>query len=282
MDAVELDASALAALLPQVLAIALQAGERIKTIYHTDFAVENKADASPLTAADMAAHQHIVSGLAPLSDWPVLSEEAADIDWETRQRWQRYWLVDPLDGTREFVKRNGEFTVNIALIENHLPVMGVVVAPILERAYFAAQGVGAFRQDGAAPARPIRVAEAPLQSGSALRVLGSRSHSTPQMASFLQQIGPVELLSIGSSLKFCLVAEGAADVYPRLGPTSEWDTAAAQCVLEQAGGEVLDASLQTLRYNAKPALRNPDFVACAQRHPSWQAAWRAMAGSTPA
>ena len=268
----------LSKLLYQVLAIARQAGAEIDAIYHTDFTVENKLDQSPLTAADLAAHRHIVAALSALSPWPILSEEAADIPWETRRQWQRYWLVDPLDGTKEFVKRNGEFTVNIALIDAGEPILGVVVAPVLKRAYFAAKGVGAFRQDDAAPAQAIHIAANPAP-GKPLRVLGSRSHSTPEMDQFLQllqRIGPIELLSIGSSLKFCLLAEGAADVYPRLGPTSEWDTAAAHCVLQQAGGEVLNPAMQPLRYNQQAGLLNPYFIAYAHDEAQWRLPWLSL------
>jgi 3'(2'), 5'-bisphosphate nucleotidase len=277
-------------LLPQIVDLARQAGDLIAAIYHTDFAVQDKPDQSPLTAADLAAHNHIVAGLAGLTDWPILSEEAADIPWAVRREWQRYWLVDPLDGTKEFIKRNGEFTVNIALIEQGVPVLGVVLAPVTRRAWFAAQGVGAFCQNQGESAQPIRVAQvgagaqadAEAQAGAGtqagegalLRVVGSRSHNTPEMDQFLRLMGPVQLVSVGSSLKFCLLAEGAADLYPRLGPTSEWDTAAAQCVVEQAGGEVLNVELQPLRYNQRESLLNPYFVVCASRSANWLAAWR--------
>ena len=248
----------LAELLQPVREIAERAGEAIIDVYDSDFAVELKDDRSPLTKADRAAHRIIVDGLARLPDpLPVLSEESAATEIEQRRQWARYWLVDPLDGTKEFVKRNGEFTVNIALIDGHDPVLGVVVAPALGVAYTGAVGVGAFKHSGGT-AEPIRVQR---PAAEPLRVVGSRSHASPALAALLDEIGPHELKPMGSSLKICLVAEGQADLYPRLGPTSEWDTAAAQAVLISAGGSMMDLSGQPLTYNAKESLLNPHFLA---------------------
>lgn len=184
-----------------------------------------KADASPLTLADLAAHQVIVSGLAKLHPcYPILSEEAPDIAYRERASWTCYWLVDPLDGTKEFIKRNGEFTVNIALIENGIPIMGVVYAPVLDVCYFGGMGCGAFMQRGTNAAHAIH---AVVAENETLKVLSSRSHSDERTAALLQKLGKVECISMGSSLKLCLVAEGAVHFYPRLGSTMEWDTAAA-------------------------------------------------------
>jgi 3'(2'), 5'-bisphosphate nucleotidase len=236
-------------------------------VYDGDIAVSRKADASPLTQADMAAHHIIVDGLARLTpEWPVLSEESEALPFEVRQTWRRYWLVDPLDGTREFIKRNGEFTVNIALIEEHQPVLGVVYAPALNLLFYAAKGGGAWRQLGDREPQRIRARDLdPTQ----VTVAGSRSHADARLTEFLSRIGPHMLISMGSSLKICLVAEGRADVYPRLGPTSEWDTAAAQCVLEEAGGRLVGADNQPFRYNAKAGLLNPDFFATGASSQNW-------------
>jgi 3'(2'), 5'-bisphosphate nucleotidase len=245
-------------LLPGIVALAHQAGEAIMAVYRSgDAGATSKADDSPLTLADLASHRAIVAGLKELTpDLPVLSEEAADIPYAERKLWTRYWLVDPLDGTKEFIKRNGEFTVNIALVENGEPVIGVVCAPVLEVCYSAARGAGAFVQRGNSAARPIRVK--PHQAGQTIKVVASRSHSDARTAALLERIGDHEAISMGSSLKFCLVAEGEAHVYPRLGPTMEWDTAAAHAVVNEAGGTVCDSAGHELRYN-KADLHNPEF-----------------------
>lgn len=245
-------------LLEPVIEIAARAGAAIMEIYDSDFAVELKDDRSPLTQADRAAHAIIVAELGRLPlELPVLSEESAAADIENRRQWQRYWLVDPLDGTKEFVKRNGEFTVNIALIDGNEPVLGVVDAPALGVVYAGAIGTGAIKRvDGRST--PIAVRR---PAAEPLRVVGSRSHASPEMADFLDAIGPHELKAMGSSLKICLVAEGEADLYPRLGPTSEWDTAAAQAVLISAGGSMMDFEGQPLAYNARESLLNPHFLA---------------------
>ncbi|MFT3805855.1 3'(2'),5'-bisphosphate nucleotidase CysQ [Arenimonas sp.] len=249
-----------------VVDIAIAAGAAIMEIYSQDFAVEHKDDRSPLTAADLASHHLIVDGLRRLTpELPVLSEESADIPWEERRAWTRYWLVDPLDGTREFVKKNGEFTVNIALIENGETVFGVVYAPALEELHWAVRGVGAFVRDGDedVPILSRRPAQPPL------RVAASRSHLDERTAAAMRRMGEVESQGLGSSLKFCRIAEGRMDVYPRFGPTSEWDTAAAQCVLEAAGGAVLRLDGRPLSYNHKESLLNPDFIALGDPDLPW-------------
>ena len=243
--------------LQQIVTIAIKAGHAIMEIYADPaFSVTAKADASPLTAADLASEKVIQAGLAELdSGWPVLSEESAHADYRVRCQWTRFWLVDPLDGTKEFVKRNGEFTVNIALVENGKPVLGVVYAPVLDVCYYAAQGLGAFVQRGQSISSMSVKTHEP---GSPIKVVASRSHSDERTAALLAQLGDYECISMGSSLKLCLVAEGAAHFYPRLGPTMEWDTAAAHAVVNAAGGVVQDRDGNELTYN-KADLHNPEF-----------------------
>lgn len=256
----------------QVLAIARDAGDAIMRVYEQDFSVQMKDDRSPLTEADNASHDLIKSGLAALEPrLPLLSEESPEHEFSDRRQWQRYWLVDPLDGTKEFIKRNGEFTVNIALIDAHRPVMGVVTAPALGWEYSGIVGVGAFKREGGGPPRSIHIRPKAAQPP---RVVGSRSHASPALASYLEAIGPHQLTSMGSSLKICLVAEGAADVYPRFGPTSEWDTAAAQAILESAGGSMIDLSGEALTYNSKEHLLNPHFLAMGDCKRDWLAPTR--------
>lgn len=242
----------------------------------TALGLRAKDDASPVTAADLAAHRIIVAGLQRLTpDVPVLSEEAADAPWETRVGWRRLWLVDPLDGTREFLSGNDEYTVNIALIDRHAPVLGVVLAPATGLEYSGIAGVGAWRARGAdAAAEPIRAAgRAPRAADAApLRVVGSRSHRGDSLDALSARMGPHSFVPMGSSLKFCVLAEGGADVYPRLGPTSEWDTAAGHAVLLGAGGRVLQRDGRPLRYNRKPDWLNPDFIACGDLEADW-AGW---------
>jgi len=239
----------------------------------TDLGTTYKADDSPLTRADMVSHHLILNALQTLEPkLPVLSEESKARPYEERQQWSAFWLVDPIDGTKEFIKRNGEFTVNIALVVNGVPELGVVYAPALHTTYSAAQGVGAFKQTSEMNSITIRTTEK-QESGTALKVVASRSHAGPETESFLanlkQSVGEVETLSVGSSLKLCLVAEGVAQLYPRFGPTMEWDTAAAQCVVEQAGGAVSDLQGQRLHYN-KPNLLNPYFMVSGVSSLSWQ------------
>lgn len=263
-DPIELPVTAL---FEPVVALAREAGGVILTVYDSDFAVEHKDDDSPLTAADLASHRAIVAGLRALTpQLPILSEESEAPDFATRAQWRRYWLVDPLDGTKEFVKRNGEFTVNIALIEAHRPVFGVVHAPVLNLTYAGADGIGAFRQRGENAREAIRVRRLPRGQ---VMVVGSRSHGTEALDAYLQRLGAHTLTSMGSSLKFCLVADGTADLYPRFGPTSEWDTAAAQAIVEAAGGQVTDLALKPLRYNTRESLLNPHFLVFGDPSGQW-------------
>jgi 3'(2'), 5'-bisphosphate nucleotidase len=253
-------------LLDATRAIAVEAGRRILDVYERDFAVTQKDDRSPLTEADGAANEIIVARLMALTpDIPVLSEESASVDYAERARWTRFWLVDPLDGTKEFIKRNGEFTVNIALIENGRPVLGVVYVPVLGDIYSACRGAGAFRQKS--ECKPEAIHARRFERGKPI-VVASRSHAGPETVEFLKNLGPHDTVSMGSSLKFCLVAAGTADVYPRLGPTMEWDTAAAQCVVEEAGGRVTDTRGVPLAYN-KPDLHNPWFLVSGAGDTDW-------------
>lgn len=257
----------LAELSAKVVKLAQQAGDAILSVYSEQFEVTHKNDQSPLTVADLRSHEIISKGLRALTpDVPVLSEEASDISFEQRRQWTRYWLVDPLDGTKEFVSRNGEFTVNIALIDDHVPVLGVVHVPVTSTTYTGAVGVGAFKQvDGQTP-EPLRVRS---PADSPLRIVGSRSHRGDSLDRYLPKLAPYELIAVGSSLKFCLVSEGSADFYPRFGPTSEWDTAAAQAVVEAAGGQVVKTNGERLRYNTKADLLNPHFLVYGDRKRDW-------------
>jgi len=255
-------------LLPELLSLCTQAGEAIMAVYRTEFDIERKGDESPLTEADLAAHRIIMEGLKSLSpELPRLSEEGSRIPFAQRSQWESYWLIDPLDGTREFIKKNGEFTVNIALIRNHAPVLGVIHAPALQMSYYGGAGTGAFKRVGDAPTQSIGVR--PLKADRPPRILVSRSHRTERQDAFLERLGDHVTMSIGSSLKFCLVAEGEADFYPRLGPTSEWDTAAGQAILEAAGGQVTKTDFSPLRYNTKESLLNPDFLVIGDQVFGW-------------
>lgn len=271
------------AILEEVRTIARAAGDAIMSVYARDFSVELKADRSPVTEADRAADAIISSRLAQLHPvLPILSEESAPTPWEERRQWHRYWLVDPLDGTKEFVRKNDEFTVNIALVEDHRAVLGVVLAPALKLEFSGALGEGAWRREADGPLMPARASAAAHASAAQsvpLNVMGSRSHPGPGLSAFLARLGPYELTPMGSSLKVCMVADGRADIYPRLGPTSEWDTAAAQAILESAGGGMIDLAGQPLRYNTKDRLLNPHFLAVGDLGRDWLSAVQKSAGT---
>jgi len=261
---------------------AVQAGRAILEVYGTDFEVEHKEDDSPLTLADRRSHQILVAHLKPTS-LPILSEEGRDLSYEERRDWPTFWLLDPLDGTKEFVKRNGEFTVNIALIREGRPVLGVIYIPVQDILYFGTRDKGAYkliqaadriRPAAEAPAKPeerlkpmVAVSQRlPLPSAASapVTVVGSRSHSTPEVRQIVERLkerhGNVELISAGSSLKICMVAEGRAHLYPRTGPTMEWDTAAGQAIAEAAGARMVVFDTEDpLRYN-KEDLHNPWFM----------------------
>jgi 3'(2'), 5'-bisphosphate nucleotidase len=247
----------LPALAESLLPIVERAGAAIMQIYDAGFTVEHKADNSPLTLADLESQRVIIEGLRHITpDIPILSEESAAAPWAERQSWRELWVVDPLDGTREFVKRNGEFTVNIALVVEHQAKLGIVAAPAQGIIYWGIAGVGAHRRLGG-EVRSIRTTPAQVPA----RVVASRSHLSPQTAAYLAALGPHVILEVGSSLKFCLLAEGKADLYPRFGPTSEWDTAAGQAVLEAAGGHVTRVDGHPLRYNCRESVINGNFLA---------------------
>jgi 3'(2'), 5'-bisphosphate nucleotidase len=238
--------------------IAERAGVAIMSVYDSGFTVQRKDDDSPLTQADLESQRVILDGLTRLTPGiPILSEESAQAPWSERRTWRELWVVDPLDGTREFVKRNGEFTVNIALVVDHEPVLGLVSAPAQGLLYWGAAGVGAFSRHRAAAEAAIHVS-APQHP---VRVVGSRSHASKETAAYLTRLTPHVMTGIGSSLKFCLLAEGRADLYPRFGPTSEWDTAAGQALLEAAGGQVTRLDGHRLRYNCRESIINGDFLA---------------------
>jgi len=254
-------------LLAKIELTAIKAGQAILDIYQSaDFGIETKVDDSPLTKADLAAHDIIVYNLQKITpNIPILSEESVAIAYSVRKKWNKYWLVDPLDGTKEFIKGNGEFTVNIALIENGHSILSVVYVPTQDITYSAVKGYGAFKKKDhnrsqiyvRKPARDIPI------------VVGSRSHMSQDVHDYLNKLGQHTLVSMGSSLKLCLVAEGKADLYPRLGLTSEWDTAAAQCIVEQAGGRVVTLDNQTLIYNSKENILNPYFMVYGDEDKEW-------------
>ncbi len=253
-------------MIQNVISIALRAGDAILDVYKQDFAVELKSDNSPLTTADKKANDIIVKGLMALDTGiPIISEENKLTEYSVRKNWTKCWIVDPLDGTKEFIKKNGEFTVNIALVENGEPVLGVVHVPAQQITYFAEKNKGSFKiENGTTTPLKIRT----LAEGGILKIVGSRSHQTPELLEYVEaqklKYPNVDFVAAGSSLKFCLLADGKADVYPRLGPTMEWDTCAGQIVATEAGAQVLRLdNLQTLLYNRENLL-NPYFIV---KHP---------------
>lgn len=252
-----------------VCEIAKQAGLEILKIYREGFEIEEKNDRSPLTTADLASHHLICDKLQELTpDIPILSEESSSIPYSERSKWVSYWLIDPLDGTREFIKKNDEFTVNIALISNQTIDLGVVYIPVQGICYHACKGHGAFKQAQNQTAHRINTRHS--KPDATPTICGSRSHAGKSLQALLKRIGEYELISMGSSIKTCLVAEGAADIYPRFGPTSEWDTAAAHCVVDEAGGMLVDTALNPLRYNTKDCLLNPSFIVLGDMNDQWR------------
>ena len=261
-----------ARLTDRIIEIVERAGAAIMDVYHTDFDVETKADESPLTKADLAAHRIIAAGLAELTpEIPLFSEESEVPDFSVRCGWKRYWLVDPLDGTKEFVNRNDEFTVNIALIDEHRPVFGVVGVPAQNIVYTGGEGLGAWRYDATGR---TSIGGRSRDDRTPLVVVASRSHGGERLERYLDRLGDlfdrVERTPVGSSLKLCILAEGRADLYPRLGPTSEWDIAAAHAVLAAAGGDVWAADGSPLAYNSKESVLNPEFIAVADARYPWR------------
>jgi len=255
-------------LLAQTIEIARQAGSKIIETYHTDFNVTEKPDNSPVTDADLSANQIIIDGLKKIDPMiPILSEESDPVPFSERKDWKRFWLIDPLDGTREFIKRCDQFTVNIALIKNHTPILGVIQVPTENTVYYARQGKGAFKQSGADGPEPIRTNK--TNHDEFVVLIGNHVIDSKTFNAFREQIGTHQLIRVGSSLKSCLIAEGKADVYPRFGPTCEWDTAAAQCIIEAAGGKMTDIMLRPLRYNTKESLLNPYFIVFGNTKKDW-------------
>jgi 3'(2'), 5'-bisphosphate nucleotidase len=270
----------LAQLLPAVCAVAERAGREIMAIYHDEsrWNVQHKEDDSPLTAADVAANKTIVEDLQKLRpDIPVISEECEEALFAERRVWPLCWMVDPLDGTREFIARNDEFSVNIALIQNHVAVLGVVYSPVTGIAYAAAKGLGSFRIHAGKNVR-LHAATLPLQGSRAFRIVASRRHRGARDLAFCEGVaramGDVELKVAGSAFKICAVAEGLADAYPRFGPTMEWDTAAGQVVVEEAGGALVDEQGRPFRYNERASLRNSSFLVTAGGPEPWLPVWQ--------
>lgn len=254
-------------LLDGLLILVEQAGKAVINIYQNDIQVERKSDNSPLTKADKKAHEIISAGLMKLQpDLPMISEEGAHLPYEIRKNWRTYWLVDPLDGTKEFINRNGEFTVNIALIEDGYPIIGVVGQPVEERIYYAAAELGAF-EIGPNQLEPVSISTKAAQNS--ILTLVSKSHLSEELREEINQQKNIEMISVGSSLKFCMIANGKADFYPRIGPTSEWDIAAAQCVVEVAGGKVLSLDGERMKYNQKESFTNSNFVVVGDSQYDW-------------
>ncbi len=268
-----MNADQLSNLLPEIRRIAEGAGEKIMKIYKSGFETETKSDDSPVTTADLAANTFIDEELKKLDiQFPILSEESAHLSFEERSARETYWLVDPLDGTKEFIKRRDSFTVNIALIHQHKPILGVVYAPALGLSYFACEGLGSFKATDAEGTKVEKIHSRDLPNDIAIFV-GSRSHTGEEMARFLKNYeavnGEYNLQTMGSSLKMCMVAEGKADLYPRLWLTSEWDTAAAHCIVNEAGGQIVKVDMSPLLYNTKDSLLNPYFFAIGNNKVEW-------------
>ena len=260
----------------QLVDLAHKAGLAILDVYETDFEVMDKADDSPLTQADLAAHRVLVAGLAELTpDIPVLSEEEKAPEFAVRKSWSRYWIIDPLDGTKEFVNRNGEFTVNVALIDGHQSVLGVVGVPVQDRVFFGdvKAGTATLYADGKQTPLQGRKAAQQIADKGSVTAVASRSHGGERLEAYLDAVGVefggLDRKPMGSSLKLCTLAEGEADLYPRLGPTSEWDIAAADAVLAAAGGSVLTFDGKPLQYNTKDSLLNPEFLALGDSSYDW-------------
>lgn len=250
-----------------VKSIAKDAGDKILSFYGQSIPVEKKSDDSPLTKADLAAHNAIVAGLNDLdAAIPVLSEESKEIPYEDRKDWEQFWVVDPMDGTKEFIKQTGEFTVNIALVQGSKSVLGVVYVPAKDLFYWAQYRQGAFKQTNGDASLAIKARKA---DATELSIVASRDHAGPMVKELLGRFPDAQTQSMGSSLKFCLVAEGKADVYLRDVPTMEWDTAAAQCIVEESGGIVQDLEGNVLLYN-KEVLRNPSIITLGEPSFKWK------------
>ena len=251
-------------LLLDVCNVSIEAGKEILNFYNNDIEVTHKEDLSPLTKADLASNKIILESLTKLnSNIPILSEESL-VDWSIRKNWKKYWLVDPLDGTKEFIKKNGEFTVNIALIEGNNPILGVVYVPAKSLLYLAEKNKGSFKTNTKDKLENFEGIQKILVSSQTnrARVIGSRSHSNATFDNWVKEKFPnAEIVQAGSSLKFCLIAEGEADIYPRFGPTSEWDIAAGHMIVNEAGGKIRTFQNDSIKYNTKENIINPEFYA---------------------
>ena len=251
-------------LLLDVCNVSIEAGKEILNFYHNDIEVTHKEDLSPLTKADLASNKIILESLTKLnSNIPILSEESL-VDWSIRKNWKKYWLVDPLDGTKEFIKKNGEFTVNIALIEDNNPILGVVYVPAKSLLYLAEKNKGSFKTNTKDKLENFEGIQKILVSNQTnrARVIGSRSHSNATFDNWVKEKFPnADIVQAGSSLKFCLIAEGEADIYPRFGPTSEWDIAAGHMIVNEAGGKIRTFQNDSIKYNTKENIINPEFYA---------------------
>lgn len=247
--------------------VAIEAGKIIRKYFNSTYDIELKDDKSPVTSADLAANDYIEQQLHTLTpDIPRISEESENTSYQERKHWDSFWLIDPLDGTREFIKNRPDFTVNIALVQEQQPILGSIYLPIADQLYFATSDDHAYRQDQSNA--PIEITSS-KQIPSIPRICGSRYHAGKRMQRFLDAVGEHELIARGSSIKSCLVADGSADIYPRLGPTWEWDTAAAQCIIVQAGGYLTTLDMNSLCYN-KESLLNPSFIAFANKQHDWE------------
>jgi len=267
-EKIEITPELLKFLLPQVIDLAKLAGKVILEASEQDYKIVAKHDNTPVTCADLAANKSIVDGVGGLTyQFPILSEESADISFTERQQWGTYWLVDPLDGTKEFIKKSGEYSVNIALVHRHSPVLGVIYSPSQDLLYYAIKGGGAFQVSGQSNPENINVC---AHRRSPLIITCGNNPPGQSFERFIEKVGEHHLLSMGSSIKSCLVAEGRADIYARLGPTSEWDTAAAQCIVEEAGGCLTDLNLEPLCYNTKDSLLNPHFLVFGDKTENWK------------
>ena len=251
-------------LIEQLIEISKDAGKAIMEVYNSNFDYQLKKDLSPLTKADTFSHKIICEGLKILTpDIPILSEESCNIPLRIRSQWNQYWLIDPLDGTKEFLKKNDEFTVNIALMKNNKPIFGLINTPVFKEIYWGSQNHGSNFIDAEGNISKIKT---PEKIGKRLRIVASRSHPSGKLNTYLNKLDNYKIIPQGSSLKFCLVASGKADIYPRFGPTSEWDIAAGQAILEFAGGYIITSKKDPITYNLNENFLNPSFLACNRKY----------------
>ena len=245
----------------KLIKISKNAGDAIMDIYESEFDVNFKSDQSPLTKADILSNKIICQSLKKITpDVPILSEESSTIPYHERSKWNQYWLIDPLDGTKEFIKKNGEFTTNIALIYKNRPIFGMIHVPVSNEIFWGSKEMGSYHINGSSLSNKKKISVS-QKTNDNLRIVSSRSHPSGDLKRLLDKLENFELVSIGSSLKFCLIAKGEADCYPRFGPTSEWDSAAGEAILEAAGGSVVKLNGETLKYNLKKDFINPSFFA---------------------